>query len=134
MPTKLNLHFRSAFGGTTTDFPIASVGEHLPNGALILDECILIEGGTVEKAKGSHKIDVRESIVLAMQPEGFDKFVSWLRSVSLTPTATGEIKVVDQTWSGDYDHHIDKAVRRYRQRCKERQQHNHRKANEGSGA
>lgn len=95
------------------EFP-ADAGEQLPNGAFILDELVLIEGGRV-----GEEATMRESVILAFTPDAHQPFVSWRRGVSLSRTATGEIEVVDSTYWGNYYTNIMQAVAGFSKRVKE---------------
>lgn len=90
------------------DFP-RKAGKTLPNGAIILAETVI------------RRYEFRrDSIVLAMNPGGYQPFVSWHRVVTTdSPLATGGFTTVDSTCYGHYSTTLEGAIQKYELRVKE---------------
>lgn len=86
-------------------------GKTLPNGAIILAE--------VEIRRYEFR---RDSVVLAINPGGYQPFVSWHRMVTTdSPLATGGFQTVDSCCYGRYSMTLESAMIVFNERVEEYQ-------------
>jgi hypothetical protein len=82
-------------------------GDVLPNGAVIL-------------AHGPFKLvdrtEAAEAVVLAFQPDAYQKFVTWKHAVGIERMSDGSYGPIDYTFSGAYHMDIESAVKSYKRR------------------